>query len=523
MSSTALSSPNVLLAPANPIETPVIKNNAVGNSENGFRDVFDRANERANARANEKATERANDRADERASDRANDKANEKADERARINERKADSRPVEKKQKPPTEKSEDGVAKRHTDKADKSEESQEPAEAEKEQGENLPQGQEIAQQKTNLSVDEPETQQFLVDSLQQTTTDDVTDNQPTILPAIHWLQASNLRHAEAAAELAVKTDQDVDLTEIAATKTIDSAIDVVQASTSTALNGMVGVESKATDASSAKKLQMDMQQSDKFNPIEIGAQKILVKTNVDNVSLETIFQPVEKPTSESSLNKFTVTAEKTELPIAQTTKNISENPANTKSETGANDSRGSNTQSWIAQHTTAENTRSTTSATQTTNDDFQRLYGGMKAQLGSSEWDDQLTQRVKWLSSNNATTAEIRLDPPELGSLSVRIKVTSDQQVSVTFTPQHGSVKETLEQSLPRLKEMLEASGMNLVNVDVSDQSFAQGYQEQQFNGEGSRARDEAKDEFSELNGVMNESFIKMPRKTEGMVDSFV
>jgi flagellar hook-length control protein FliK len=91
---------------------------------------------------------------------------------------------------------------------------------------------------------------------------------------------------------------------------------------------------------------------------------------------------------------------------------------------------------------------------------------------VGKPGWSEAVTQRVMWMSSQQVRTAEIALDPPELGPLQVRINSQSDQ-TSVVFTSQHAAVREALDQSLPRLREMLEEQGIDLADVDVSDQSL--------------------------------------------------
>jgi len=58
---------------------------------------------------------------------------------------------------------------------------------------------------------------------------------------------------------------------------------------------------------------------------------------------------------------------------------------------------------------------------------------------------------------------------------MEVRIQVHNDQ-ASVQFTAQHAVVREALEAALPRLRDMFEASGVQLVDVDVSSgESFAE------------------------------------------------
>ena len=70
---------------------------------------------------------------------------------------------------------------------------------------------------------------------------------------------------------------------------------------------------------------------------------------------------------------------------------------------------------------------------------------------------------------------AQVKLNPANLGPMEVRIQMQNDQ-ASIQFTSHHAVVREALEAALPRLRDMFEASGVQLVNVDVSSgQSFAQ------------------------------------------------
>jgi flagellar hook-length control protein FliK len=74
----------------------------------------------------------------------------------------------------------------------------------------------------------------------------------------------------------------------------------------------------------------------------------------------------------------------------------------------------------------------------------------------------------------NKLQGAEIRLNPAHLGPMEVRVQIQNDQ-ASISFTAQHGLVREALEAAIPRLREMLGESGLQLNNVTVSDQSLAE------------------------------------------------
>ncbi len=104
---------------------------------------------------------------------------------------------------------------------------------------------------------------------------------------------------------------------------------------------------------------------------------------------------------------------------------------------------------------------------------------------LNQSGWDQALGERIQWMVSNKLQGARIRLNPANLGPMEVRIQV-QNEQASVQFTSAHGVVREALEAALPRLRDMFDASGVELVDVDVSGQSFAG---QQRTTGEGEPA----------------------------------
>ncbi len=93
---------------------------------------------------------------------------------------------------------------------------------------------------------------------------------------------------------------------------------------------------------------------------------------------------------------------------------------------------------------------------------------------FGHADWDQALGDRIQWLVGQKVQGAQVRLNPANLGPMEVRIQMQNDQ-ASIQFTAHHAVVREALEAALPRLREMLEASGVQLVDVDVSgQQSFA-------------------------------------------------
>jgi flagellar hook-length control protein FliK len=93
---------------------------------------------------------------------------------------------------------------------------------------------------------------------------------------------------------------------------------------------------------------------------------------------------------------------------------------------------------------------------------------------LNQASWDQTFAERIQWLVSHKLQGAQIKLNPAHLGPMEVRIQVQNDQ-ASIHFTSAHAVVRDTLEAALPRLRDMLDGSGVELVDVDVSGESSAE------------------------------------------------
>ena len=98
---------------------------------------------------------------------------------------------------------------------------------------------------------------------------------------------------------------------------------------------------------------------------------------------------------------------------------------------------------------------------------------------MHQSGWSEGVVDRVMYLSSQNLKSAEIQLEPAELGRLDIRVNMATDQQTQVTFMSAHVGVREALESQMSRLRESFSQQGLGQVDVNVSDQN--RGWQQQQ------------------------------------------
>lgn len=103
-----------------------------------------------------------------------------------------------------------------------------------------------------------------------------------------------------------------------------------------------------------------------------------------------------------------------------------------------------------------------------------------INAQLGTSEWQQNIGQQITLFTRNGQQNAELRLHPEELGAVQISLKL-EDNQAQVHMVAAHSHVRAALEAALPTLRTQLAESGIQLGQSSISSDSFA-GQQQQQF-----------------------------------------
>jgi flagellar hook-length control protein FliK len=93
---------------------------------------------------------------------------------------------------------------------------------------------------------------------------------------------------------------------------------------------------------------------------------------------------------------------------------------------------------------------------------------------FNKQELANHMQQQVGLMMSKNMKSIDIRLDPPELGAMQIKLTMNNDQ-AAVSFVVSNQQAKDALDASLPRLRELLEQQGMDLAESDVQHGS-AQG-----------------------------------------------
>jgi flagellar hook-length control protein FliK len=138
---------------------------------------------------------------------------------------------------------------------------------------------------------------------------------------------------------------------------------------------------------------------------------------------------------------------------------------------------------------------------------------------VGNNRWNEDLGQKITWMAGHGSQSAELQLNPPDLGPLHVVLNVSGDQATAL-FTSPHAAVREAVQQALPKLRDMLADNGIMLGNASVSDQG-RQGAQSG-YSGEGSKPSSSSGRGAVEVSSVQQGPRSISMLQTQGLVDTF-
>lgn len=89
-------------------------------------------------------------------------------------------------------------------------------------------------------------------------------------------------------------------------------------------------------------------------------------------------------------------------------------------------------------------------------------------------QFSDEVGQQVRVFVNNGLQEARLQLTPADLGRVQITINTEGDN-ARVVFVAETAAARDLLDQSMPRLREMLQQSGIQLAQGDVSDQTESQ------------------------------------------------
>ncbi|MGE3771435.1 MAG: flagellar hook-length control protein FliK [Gammaproteobacteria bacterium] len=135
-----------------------------------------------------------------------------------------------------------------------------------------------------------------------------------------------------------------------------------------------------------------------------------------------------------------------------------------------------------------------------------------------SPRFAEGFNQQVVVLAQHGIQQAQLSLTPPDLGPIDVRITVAHDE-ASVQIAAPSGVAREAIQEALPKLKDMMEQSGVRLNDANV----FAQ---LPQRDSPGAQQRAEWWQQQQQLNGGAHGAADEQPVPTVirhlGLVDAY-
>ena len=139
--------------------------------------------------------------------------------------------------------------------------------------------------------------------------------------------------------------------------------------------------------------------------------------------------------------------------------------------------------------------------------------------QVGTTGWDQAVGQKVVWMVEGGQQSASLTLNPPDLGPLKIMVNITNSQ-ADATFIAAQPEVRQALEAALPKLREMMSDSGIQLGQATVS------AGMPNQHNAPGEQQRQTAA-RFDQQSGDLADATVRATRTgagtgAQGLVDTF-
>jgi flagellar hook-length control protein FliK len=118
------------------------------------------------------------------------------------------------------------------------------------------------------------------------------------------------------------------------------------------------------------------------------------------------------------------------------------------------------------------------------------------------------LAMRIQWMFNQALSSAEIMMDPPDMGPLTVKIQ-QHNGETNVMFQVAQSSTKELVEENLAKLKEMLSQQGIDLGEASVEQQEKGAHESLKHTNSKESEASDNALQTQAEVTSLQSDKLI--------------
>ncbi|MFO1436661.1 MAG: flagellar hook-length control protein FliK [Gammaproteobacteria bacterium] len=152
-----------------------------------------------------------------------------------------------------------------------------------------------------------------------------------------------------------------------------------------------------------------------------------------------------------------------------------------------------------------------------TTNAPPTPVAASLSMPMNDPRWQESFANQITWQVRDGIQHVNLALNPAELGPVEVRLSV-SDGQVSAQFHTAHQSVRQVIEDAMPKLRDMLSQSGLNLANADVFQQSAGRDQRPGNIDTPWSGTTENASEETEAVNTVRSATVVH-----QGLIDAYV
>lgn len=101
------------------------------------------------------------------------------------------------------------------------------------------------------------------------------------------------------------------------------------------------------------------------------------------------------------------------------------------------------------------------------------KVNAAIEAPVRSALFATELANKVVWLSGRQGQFADLSLNPPQMGSLEVRLTVSGVDATAQFFSP-NPVVRDAIDAALPKLRELMAQAGLSLGEAEVRDHAFS-------------------------------------------------
>lgn len=102
-----------------------------------------------------------------------------------------------------------------------------------------------------------------------------------------------------------------------------------------------------------------------------------------------------------------------------------------------------------------------------------------IQQEVTNPQWGDKFAEHIVWMGQQGVKSALIKIHPEELGPIEINIKMVKDT-ATVSISSHSSHVCNIVDQSLPKLRDLMANQGLTLAEVNINSDGKSQGSPQQ-------------------------------------------